>query len=87
VVLLGTACGYVAHECRIVAARKAWMATHDTSFAWYSHPNADSRIRRLLGDDEYDFIATFSAKDEDEAKQLFPEADVYSAAGYGPGDR
>ena len=75
VVLLSVPFRYVAHEARIVRARKAWLATHSLH-GCSSHPNANSLVRRLLGDDEYNYMQTDGANDSDEAKQHFPEAEV-----------
>jgi hypothetical protein len=80
VVLLGSACGYVAHEASIVRARQKWFGSHDqplTIIHWNpAHPErGPSALRRWLGDKEYPTIQT-EPKDVDEAERLFPKADL-----------
>lgn len=80
VVLIGGACGYVARDWRIVAARKAWLAGHrkDTVVLFNSLKNpALSWPRRVLGDQvTAEIIVT--PQDEMAAHELFPEAEVHA---------
>jgi hypothetical protein len=83
IALLSVPCAYVAHEARIVAARKQWLAWHPTVGgdaanppAWSPSPdNSLPLIRRLLGDQQIDSLVV-EASEKDEAATLFPEASV-----------
>ena len=73
-------------------ARKAWLATHRAdvltdhdmlsimAFRGFDDERYPPPLRRLLGDDEYAQIFVDTQKDMDEAKRLFPEADVFFAS-------
>ena len=83
VALLGVACAYLAHEAKIVQARKAWL--DDRPF-WVAiqcttvnnrNPSADpTLIRRLLGDEAVERFIMSRHDDVSGAKALFPEARI-----------
>jgi hypothetical protein len=88
VVLLGSACGYVAREARIVAARKAfpsWAAVTALPPYMSPHPeNGPSALRRWLGDREYILVEVATAGDVPAAEAVFPEAGVEVRDAYLP---
>ena len=80
VVLVSIPCGYVAHEWRIVAARKAWLVRNGVDSPWdFVDPDRKlPLVRRLLGDEYHDLLIVESRKslDGSEAAKLFPEAEL-----------
>ncbi len=87
VALLGMACGYVAHDARLVAARKAWREAHPPrrDGSVFGTPiecakrneSADpSQLRRWLGDSAIDLIEVFSDDNARAVIKFFPEAQV-----------
>jgi hypothetical protein len=88
VALIGTACGYVAHEWRIVAARKAYYMANlcivnelwgtDLRVVVKGDPlRQPSLIRRLLGDSSrpsLEIPANYPPAFTAETQLLFPEA-------------
>jgi len=86
VVVGGIACR-VAHESRIVAARKAFecsarfVAGDDSLSGKFHSPhpeNGPSALRRWLGDEKFATIHVYSSRDLPAAEALFPEAKVLS---------
>lgn len=80
--LLAIPSAYLAHDAKIVASRKAWLTAHSAE-GWVVkgtpsiHPEkGPSVLRRLLGDEDYNWIYVFSADDIPAAEKLFPEAQV-----------
>lgn len=78
VVVLSVPLAYVAHEWRIVLARKEWVARHRISvqLAPSPPPPPVSLVRRLMGDEPEGHVAIFSAGELSRAKELFPEAEI-----------
>jgi len=86
VALLSVPCAYVAHEYRLVQARKEWITRRAPPFelagipptqVYERNPAADpSLIRRWLGDRAETDIDVDSEADAAAAKSLFPEAAV-----------
>jgi hypothetical protein len=93
VVLLGAACGYVAREARIVAARRNWLTRHRADsydeFLDLSTEPMLPPVRRLLGDERAGLMVVRNPADEVTAKELFPEAVIicgYDVPNQGVGD-
>ncbi len=95
VTMAAVACAYVAHEWRIVRDRRNWLSNHHQypmpPSMWglgqsksESNPSAGPPLlRRWLGDATHDCVwvfAGFPDTDVDEAKALFPEAQVMQVA-------
>lgn len=83
VVLIGGASGYVAHEVRIVAARKSWIAAHPVPMALFpllkeGDGHQVPLIRRWLGDEKQGFVLVDSKEEIATAEALFPEANICS---------
>ena len=86
VALLSVPCAYVAHEYRIVQARKEWITDRAPVFQRalipskqvnQRNPASDpSLIRRWLGDKAETLIDVDSEADSAIAKSLFPEAAI-----------
>lgn len=82
VMLLAIPSSYIAHEYRIVVARKEWLKDHPILHAvYYELPAAEPGsslpiIRRLLGDELQDYVYLENPDEEKTAKELFPEAAV-----------
>ena len=77
VVLIGSACGYVAHEARFVAARKAFLSRRRAWFFGqnpFTIPAKPPLIRRWLGDQSYAIVELDDEDEVPEADSLFPEA-------------
>lgn len=98
VALIGAACGYVAHEWRIVRERNAlrdWLVANRAGdyspyISWSSlpaseHPPPVSWVRQLMGDYGeiwIDLTRRASAKDEAKVRAVFPEAEIDRPAGF-----
>ena len=90
VALLGVACAYVAHEARIVAARKAWIASHALPspgigshyfdvIAPGDRKQAPSVLRKWLGDFDciqWEVLSSISPKELHRAAAVLPEANI-----------
>jgi hypothetical protein len=84
VALLGVPCLYVAHETRIVAQRKTWLAAHDyrdrgtgSDLRIYGdHDKSPPLVRRWLGDTDQEFLHV-PKSDAESAAAIFPEADIW----------
>jgi hypothetical protein len=80
VLVLSIPCGYLAHEWRIVAARKAWLEANGVHPPWdFVDPlHKPPFMRRLFGDEYHKFLDVESRKAPDglEATKLFPEAEL-----------
>ena len=95
VTLLAIPCAYVAHEYRIVAARKSWMAQHpqggyDVFGVGRSTEPTLSLVRRLLGDEPQEHLVVTTLGDEASARDLFPEAGIipeYDGSNQSVGDQ
>jgi hypothetical protein len=90
--VLGSACGYVVHEAKIVAQRSVWLDAHGMDMLYLESMGGDSlfhsgdrdqepsRIRLLLGDVSYHRIILNDAMpiaEKKAAAAIFPESDVY----------
>lgn len=80
VVLISVPLAYVAHEARIVAERKAWVAAHPTRAFLTTVKKGDRRqiplIRHLLGDEQQSMVVVVTEDQIQMAQSLFPEADI-----------
>jgi hypothetical protein len=88
VVLIGSACGNIAHKARIVAERKTWLAAHPQRMYDVTTALPDgrfgpppkttiSRLRQWLGDHPCAFIIAYSINEKSDGKRLFPEAMIF----------
>lgn len=91
VVLIGSACGYFAHEWHVVTARKEWLARHpqgmfDVDDTIIDHNGKPIRppeptvpfIRRWLGDEPTKYLVVETREDDKSAMELFPEARIFA---------
>ncbi len=90
VTIAAVACAYVAHEWRIVQARKAWLSNHNykTARMWdfgstkmvvVGERNATADpppIRRWLGDQAVEMIIVDPGPDVQQVQTFFPEARI-----------
>ena len=98
VVVLSVPCAYVAHEYRIVAARRAWLRSRpildqfegshfEATIAEGDKTKAPSLLRRILGDMEITACEVYPRPSPPELKEmtmLFPETCFYVDAFRGP---
>lgn len=81
VVLIGSLCGYVGHEWRIVVARRQWLQQHRQPYV-QSMVDPESEqptilwVRLVLGDRVYYDMLLDDESDRERAEELFPEAAV-----------